>query len=178
MRSPFRTAERFGVEEIIDPRDTRPLLCAWARQAHRLVAHEAGGRPEGARPAPVGSLPSARMSRTPSTPTTSTSTPTTSAPRHERGEIQLIDVREPYEHEAGRIAGARHIELERLASQAETIDRDTPVVFYCRLGARSGMAANAFRRAGWDAHSMDGGLEEWAGRGLPLEPEGGHVADH
>ena len=40
------------------------------------------------------------------------------------------------------------------------------------------MAANAFRRAGWDAHSMDGGLEEWAGRGLPLEPEGGHVADH
>ena len=97
---------------------------------------------------------------------------------HERGEIQLIDVREPYEREAGRIAGSRHIELERLASQAETIDRETPVVFYCRLGARSGMAANAFRRAGWDAHSMDGGLEEWAGRVLPLEPDGGHVADH
>ncbi len=51
-------------------------------------------------------------------------------------------------------------------------------MFVCRLGARSGMAANAFRRAGWDAHSMDGGMEEWAGRGLPLEPEGGHVADH
>jgi rhodanese-related sulfurtransferase len=97
---------------------------------------------------------------------------------HRDGAIQLIDVREPYEWEAGRIAGARHIELERLASKAETIDRDTPVVFYCRLGARSGMAANAFRRAGWDAHSMDGGLEEWAGRGLPLEPEGGYVADH
>jgi rhodanese-related sulfurtransferase len=96
----------------------------------------------------------------------------------ERGEVQLIDVREPYEHEAGRIAGARHIELERLAAQAETIARDTPVVFYCRLGARSGMAANAFRRAGWDAHSMVGGLEEWAARGLPLEPEGAHVADH
>jgi rhodanese-related sulfurtransferase len=97
---------------------------------------------------------------------------------HERGEIQLIDVREPYEVEAGRIAGSRHIELERLAANAATIDRDTPVVFYCRLGARSGMAANAFRRAGWDARSLDGGLTEWAGRGLPLEPEGGHVADH
>ena len=97
---------------------------------------------------------------------------------HEAREIQLIDIREPYERAAGRIAGSRHIELERLASQAETIDRDTPVVFYCRLGARSGMAANAFRRAGWDARSMDGGMEEWAGRGLPLEPEGGHVADH
>ncbi len=30
VRSPFRTAERYGVEEIIDPRDTRPLLCEFA----------------------------------------------------------------------------------------------------------------------------------------------------
>jgi acetyl-CoA carboxylase carboxyltransferase component len=43
VRSPFRTAERFGVEDIIDPRDTRPLLCAWARRAHEVVAHERGG---------------------------------------------------------------------------------------------------------------------------------------
>ncbi len=97
---------------------------------------------------------------------------------HERGEVQLVDVREPYEHEAGRIAGDRHVELERLASQAPTIDRDRPVIFYCRLGARSGMAAQAFRRAGYDAWSMVGGLSEWDARGLPLEPEGGHVADH
>ena len=98
--------------------------------------------------------------------------------RHERGEIQLIDVREEYEYAAGRIAGARHIELERVAAQAATIDRERPVVFYCRLGARSGMAANAFRRAGWEAYSMDGGIEAWNRGGLPLEPEGGHVADH
>ena len=30
VRSPFRTAEAFLVEEIIDPRDTRPLLCEFA----------------------------------------------------------------------------------------------------------------------------------------------------
>jgi hypothetical protein len=30
MRSPFRAAERFKPEEIIDPRDTRPLLCEFA----------------------------------------------------------------------------------------------------------------------------------------------------
>ena len=52
VRSPFRTAERFSVEEIIDPRDTRPLLCAWARQAHRLVAHEAGAGPKARGPRP------------------------------------------------------------------------------------------------------------------------------
>ncbi|HEX5365095.1 MAG TPA: methylenetetrahydrofolate reductase [Acidimicrobiales bacterium] len=46
VRSPFRTAERFGVEEIIDPRDTRPILCDWAERAHELVAHEAGDGPK------------------------------------------------------------------------------------------------------------------------------------
>ena len=87
-------------------------------------------------------------------------------------------MREAYEHEAGRIEGVRHIELERLAAQAETIDRDRPVVFHCRLGARSGMAAQAFRAAGYDAYNMAGGIQAWADRGLPLAPEGGYVADH
>jgi rhodanese-related sulfurtransferase len=98
--------------------------------------------------------------------------------RHDAGEVQLVDVREPYEWEAGRIAGARHIELERLASKAETIERDKPVVFYCRVGARSGMAANAFRRAGFEAYSMDGGITAWDEQGLPLEPPEGTVAAH
>lgn len=94
------------------------------------------------------------------------------------GSVQLIDVREPYEVEAGRIEGARHVELERLASQADSIERDTPVLFYCRLGARSGMAANAFRRAGYEAYSLTGGLSAWHEQGQPLEPSDGHVADH
>jgi acetyl-CoA carboxylase carboxyltransferase component len=52
VRSPFRTAERFSVEEIIDPRDTRPLLCDWAERAHELVRHElpAGPKARGPRP--------------------------------------------------------------------------------------------------------------------------------
>jgi rhodanese-related sulfurtransferase len=94
------------------------------------------------------------------------------------GETQVIDVRETYEREAGHIAGTRHIELERLAAQAETIDRARPVVFYCRLGARSAMAARAFRAAGWEAFTMQGGLTLWDAHGLPLSPEGGLVAEH
>jgi acetyl-CoA carboxylase carboxyltransferase component len=47
VRSPFRTAERFAVEEIIDPRDTRPLLCDWAARAYELLEHERGGGPKG-----------------------------------------------------------------------------------------------------------------------------------
>lgn len=37
VRSPFRTAERFGIEDIIDPRDTRPLLCEFAELAWRKL---------------------------------------------------------------------------------------------------------------------------------------------
>ena len=95
-----------------------------------------------------------------------------------RGEIQLIDVREPYEREAGSIEGSRHIELERLAAQADTIDRDRPVVFQCRLGARSAMATAAFRQEGWDAWNLAGGIQAWVEAGLPLTPEDGYVANH
>jgi rhodanese-related sulfurtransferase len=92
-----------------------------------------------------------------------------------RGEAQLVDVREPYEHAAGRIAGARHVELGALAAAAETIDREQPVVFYCRVGARSAMAADAFAASGWDAYNLSGGIVSWVAAGLQIE---GEIADH
>ncbi|MGO9908150.1 MAG: rhodanese-like domain-containing protein [Solirubrobacteraceae bacterium] len=92
------------------------------------------------------------------------------------GEIQLIDVRQPEEREAGRIAGDRFIELAQLNALLDTIDRDRPVVFYCRSGSRSAMATDAFRGAGFDAHNMIGGLLDWDAAGLPLDPPGGYVA--
>jgi acetyl-CoA carboxylase carboxyltransferase component len=50
--SPFRTAERFMVEEIIDPRETRSLLCDWAERAHELVRLQVaeGPKARGLRP--------------------------------------------------------------------------------------------------------------------------------
>jgi rhodanese-related sulfurtransferase len=93
-------------------------------------------------------------------------------------ELQLIDVREPYEREAGHIRGTRHIELLALSEHAGELERERPVVFYCRLGSRSTMAAQALRGAGFEAYSMAGGLARWAQEGLPLAPEGGYVAEH
>jgi rhodanese-related sulfurtransferase len=94
------------------------------------------------------------------------------------GDAQLVDVRETYEVQAGRIAGSRHIGLAELTAQAATIDPERPVLFYCRVGARSAMAASAFRRAGYQAYTLTGGLEAWHATGLPLEPEDGTVAGH
>jgi len=93
---------------------------------------------------------------------------------HRQGSVDLVDVREPYEWDAGRVAGARHIELADL----RTLAPERPVVFYCRVGARSAMAAVAFRRAGYEAYSMAGGLEAWHAEGLPLDPPDGAVALH
>ncbi len=98
--------------------------------------------------------------------------------QREDPEVQLIDVREPYEREAGHIADSRHVELVALSGEAATVAREHPVVFYCRVGARSQMAAQAFRAAGYEAYSMTGGLRRWAQEGRPLSPEGGTVADH
>jgi acetyl-CoA carboxylase carboxyltransferase component len=50
VRSPFRTAEHFGVEEIIDPRDTRPLLCDWVKDAYALLPAQLGRPSFGMRP--------------------------------------------------------------------------------------------------------------------------------
>jgi rhodanese-related sulfurtransferase len=94
-----------------------------------------------------------------------------------QGAIQLIDVRQPHEHEAGRIAGGRLIELGQLSGAAETIDRSRPIVFYCRSGGRSAMATQAFDEAGFNAHNMTGGLLAWDAAGLPMEPDGGFVDD-
>jgi acetyl-CoA carboxylase carboxyltransferase component len=50
VRSPLRTAERFGVEEIIDPRETRPLLCDWVRDAYATLPSNPGRPAFGTRP--------------------------------------------------------------------------------------------------------------------------------
>ena len=94
-----------------------------------------------------------------------------------RDEIQLVDVRQPHEHEAGRVAGDRLVELGELAARADEIDRAKPVVFYCRSGGRSAMATQAFRQAGFQAYNMSGGLLDWEASGLPLEPADGYVAN-
>ena len=92
--------------------------------------------------------------------------------------LQVVDVRESYERAAGHIGGTRHIELPGLSAAADSLERGRPIIFYCRVGSRSQMAAQAFRASGFEAYSMRGGLVRWAQEGRPLAPEGGYVAQH
>ena len=105
-------------------------------------------------------------------------TPERVAELHAAGDIELVDIREPHEREAGHVAGSRHIEFAQLSQEAGSLTRDRPLVLYCRMGGRSSVAHQAFQASGFDVHHMEGGLLAWSDKGLPLEPEGGSVADH
>lgn len=93
------------------------------------------------------------------------------------GEIELLDVRQEHEWEAGRIPGARHVVLTDLPGVAERLGKDQAIVVYCHGGSRSRMAAEALRSGGFDAHSLEGGIDAWDEADMPIEPTDGHVAE-
>jgi rhodanese-related sulfurtransferase len=89
---------------------------------------------------------------------------------------QLIDVRADHEWEVGHIAGATHLPLDELAARAGEIDKERPVVLYCRGGNRSTMAAAALADAGYDAVKLSEGIVGWDEAGLALADDG-YVAE-
>jgi rhodanese-related sulfurtransferase len=90
---------------------------------------------------------------------------------------QLVDVRADHEWEAGRIPGATHLPLAELDERTAEIEKDRPVVLYCRGGNRSTMATEALAAAGYDASKLREGIVGWEEAGLPLEPDGGYAAE-
>ncbi|HYM90294.1 MAG TPA: molybdopterin-synthase adenylyltransferase MoeB [bacterium] len=87
-----------------------------------------------------------------------------------RGGVQLVDVREPWEHEEAHIPGCRLIPLGDVAMRFPEIDRRTPVVVYCRSGSRSAKAVAFLLEQGYDrALNLAGGILAWANAQLPTE---------
>jgi rhodanese-related sulfurtransferase len=94
-------------------------------------------------------------------------TPSDAAAAMARGDLQLIDVREPSELSESRIKGARHIPLGQLTAKLGELDRDRPVAFLCRSGSRSAIATRLATKAGLDAANIKGGIAAWTRAGLP-----------
>ena len=97
------------------------------------------------------------------------------------GEIQLVDCREQYEWDAGRVDGALHLPLNSImaGAGAEELDQSKPVAVICRSGNRSELATMMLQARGFDAYNLEGGIEAWAREGLPYSaPDGspGRVA--
>lgn len=98
-----------------------------------------------------------------------------------KDEIQIVDVREQYEWDAGRIEGAIHIPLNDLMAGTgqDQLDAGKPVAVICRSGNRSELASLMLKAKGFDAQNVRDGMEGWAAEGLPFTtPDGqpGRVA--
>ena len=81
----------------------------------------------------------------------------------ESEQVQLIDIRNIGELEAGTIPGARHLPLAELRDRMAQLDPERPVVLYCAGGWRSSVGASVLRAAGFtDVSDVLGGYNAWA----------------
>jgi rhodanese-related sulfurtransferase len=85
----------------------------------------------------------------------------------------LLDVREPEEWEAGHAPGAHHVPLAQVPERMGEWERSHPIVVVCRSGSRSALATEWLATAGFHATNLVGGMQEWAGAGLPVETDDG-----
>src|SRR5689334_7397336 len=99
----------------------------------------------------------------------------TVAPRDAReliakGDVDIVDVREPHEWATGHIPGARLVPLGRLRSDPEAAKLGARVLFVCERGGRSLRAGEVAEKQGiGEVYNVDGGILAWTAAGLPLE---------
>ncbi len=80
--------------------------------------------------------------------------------------VSLVDVREPYERDAGYIPGSRSIPFRVVGQFADDLAGGKPVVTICETGVRAAIAASVLAAAGVKARPMlHGGVDEWQRRG-------------
>jgi len=92
----------------------------------------------------------------------------------ERGDGQLLDVREYAEFAAAHIRGARLIPLRELDERCAELDRTRPLYVICRTGRRARQAQNLLRARGFsDVRCVAGGMLSWQERGYDVESEAG-----
>ena len=83
----------------------------------------------------------------------------------------LLDVREPWEYEKARIAGAQLVPMREIPSRAAELDPDSEVVVLCHLGGRSMQVALFLEKQGFSrVHNLVGGVDAWARAVDPAVP--------
>jgi rhodanese-related sulfurtransferase len=81
----------------------------------------------------------------------------------------VLDVREPFEFEAGHVAGSVLVPLATVGVRAGEFDKEQPVYVFCRSGNRSLAAAQTLVDAGYrDVRNVQGGIIAWQAAGLPV----------
>jgi rhodanese-related sulfurtransferase len=86
--------------------------------------------------------------------------------------VAVIDVREPHEYEAGHIPAATLIPVNSVFARREELPKSGRILFVCKMGSRSALAAEMAAAAGLPADrlfNLEGGTEAWIKAGEPVE---------
>jgi len=88
-----------------------------------------------------------------------------------RAKPVLLDVREPWEHQAARIEGSTHVPMQQLPGRLAELEPDRDVVVICHHGARSMQAGMFLEKQGFSrVHNLVGGIDAWARTVDPAVP--------
>lgn len=86
------------------------------------------------------------------------------------GGYQILDVRTPEEYAEGYIAGSVLIPVSELEKRLDELEKELPVIVYCRSGNRSTQASEILKKAGFkEIYNVLGGITDWSAKGYPVE---------
>jgi rhodanese-related sulfurtransferase len=86
-------------------------------------------------------------------------------------DVLVLDVREPSETAAGKIAKAIQIPVGAVKTRISELDKlkDKTLLVYCKTGARAGAACKELSQHGFDkVYNLNGGLQAWQEAHLPI----------
>lgn len=86
------------------------------------------------------------------------------------GEVEIVDVREPWEFEQGHIPNARLVPLNTLLSQPHDYLQRDGLLMVCAVGQRSAVASEMASAMGFKrVYNLEGGTTQWVQSGLPVD---------
>src|SRR5215218_10953251 len=98
----------------------------------------------------------------------------------DRGDVVLIDTREPHEYQEAHLENGKLVPPGLLADEiaAAAPDKSARTILYCRSGNRSALAAAQLQQLGYEnVASMSGGILQWQEQGLPVVSPSGMTAE-
>ena len=79
-------------------------------------------------------------------------------PKHQAGEIQVVDVREQEEYDALHLDGVTLLPLSELVDRYTELDKAQAYYVICKSGRRSGRACQFLEEEGYDVNNVKGGM--------------------
>jgi sulfur-carrier protein adenylyltransferase/sulfurtransferase len=88
-------------------------------------------------------------------------------------DIQIVDVREPYEVAIAKLPNSIHIPLGQIINRMSEIDSNRETVVHCKMGGRSAKAIEALKRSGFSGNliNLKGGITAWSNEVDPTVPK-------